>query len=97
MLLGLTVEANKINTYYIFNHFVLYSSWCINYSKFKKLCQRYCDPRLPSYQRAFHSASINPPYLPYIGDLFAQLLGHASEISKPFIGPSLENAVAGAL
>ncbi|XP_069703188.1 uncharacterized protein [Periplaneta americana] len=45
------------------------------YHAFEKLCRRYRDPRLPCFQRAFHKASLNPPYLPYIGDILARLLG----------------------
>jgi len=60
-------------------------------------CVRVLQPTNSSSQPAFYRASINPPYLPYIGDLLAQLFGCIPEISNTLIEPALENAVAGAL
>ncbi|KAJ9601442.1 hypothetical protein L9F63_000409, partial [Diploptera punctata] len=66
----------------------LHSTWkyvrlhhATKYHVFEKLCRMYRDPRLPNYQKAFFKASLNPPYLPYIGDLLAKLLGRVPEKS----------------
>jgi hypothetical protein len=38
---------------------------------------------------------MNAPYLPYIGDILAQILGHVPAIQKVFREPSLDHTVAG--
>jgi len=60
-------------------------------------CVRVLQPTNSSSQQAFYRAGINPPYLPYVRDLLAQLLGSIPEISNTFIETFLENSVADAL
>ncbi|XP_049861610.1 uncharacterized protein LOC126355359 [Schistocerca gregaria] len=44
------------------------------YCLFEKLCRKHRDPRLPAYQKAFYQASLQPPFLPFIGDILARAL-----------------------
>lgn len=44
------------------------------FSVYEFLCGLYKDVRLPIYQRTFYIASQTPPFMPYVGDIFAKLL-----------------------
>ncbi|VEN36627.1 unnamed protein product [Callosobruchus maculatus] len=51
------------------------------YRSFEFLCRLYRDPRVLSYQKTFYIASLNPPFMPYIGDVLARLLNKVPEYS----------------
>ncbi|CAH1993238.1 unnamed protein product [Acanthoscelides obtectus] len=51
------------------------------YRTFEFLCRLYRDPRLISYQKAFYMISLNPPFMPYIGDILTRLLNKVPQYS----------------
>ncbi|GLH04707.1 Protein of unknown function [Gryllus bimaculatus] len=41
---------------------------------------------MPSFQRAFHQARFQPPYIPFVGDLFIHLFGGSPESLEQPLG-----------
>lgn len=45
------------------------------YQNFELLCRFYRDPRLPKFQKAMNIVTRTSPFLPYLGDILAKLMG----------------------
>ncbi|XP_044748285.1 uncharacterized protein LOC123309302 isoform X2 [Coccinella septempunctata] len=50
-----------------------------SYEVFEYLCRLYRDIRLSAYQKSFHEAAQEPPYLPQIADILGKLLDRIPE------------------